>query len=605
MLKLHKCEANKLLAGRFPDDLSLDSGCPVVTQRWDQPGFSIRQDAGRVLINHQTRNDYYRALGVLIRNPETSFLRSEPPFSFRGLMIDASRNGVLKPSYLKEVIIKLALLGINYLSLYTEDTYAVSGHQLIGYKRGAYTKAELKDLEDYAAAFGVEMFPCIQTLGHLSQVLKFERYQHIKATNTLLSTESDQTYDLLALLVKNASAPYKSKLIHVGMDETWGLGTGKSLERKKGVDPRRLYLGHLQKVAEICLSLGLRPIIWGDMLVGTSAFPTLTPAHARMIPPEITLDCWNYELEDKAAYKQLIGAYRSLGFEPIVSPGMWNWNRLWGLYPKVERTMVPFMQAAREEGIKRVLMTMWGDDGQEAPWASNLPGLALYAEYCWKPRPEQSDIRRAVEKIGGDCWDSFLLPTRMDYTSKPGLKAGANMGKCFLYDDPLLRIFASHVGKAKYNRHYEEIRKQLEQAVKHASPRNKPLFEYAYALADCLSKKADLGNNAYEAYRAADREGLTQVLKDISRTVRKVSIAWKAHRRIWLEENKPFGLEVIDGRYGGCLLRLQAMWERINQYLTDQISMIEEYEERPHKIYPDFQEIRLPYNKIASLTTEK
>src|SRR5439155_1833489 len=186
---------------------------------------------------YRAKSDYFKALVAHICSPNRTYLRMEPAFEFRGLMIDVSRNGVLKRDYLRKIIAQLALLGINYLALYTEDTYEVSGHPLIGYKRGAYSKSELKGLAEHAEELGIEMFPCIQTLGHLSQVLKFEQYSPVRDTGDVLSPKTAETYRLVESLIESAAEPYKSKLIHIGMDETWGLGTGRALEINSKQDP--------------------------------------------------------------------------------------------------------------------------------------------------------------------------------------------------------------------------------------------------------------------------------------------------------------------------------------------------------------------------------
>ena len=99
---------------------------------------------------------------------------------FRGLMLDASRNGVPKISFLKSAIARMALLGMNYFCLYTEDTFQVDGEPLIGYGRGAYSKSEIRELVTYSAELGVTMFPCFQTLGHLEQILKYEKFEFLQ-----------------------------------------------------------------------------------------------------------------------------------------------------------------------------------------------------------------------------------------------------------------------------------------------------------------------------------------------------------------------------------------------------------------------------------------
>ena len=85
-----------------------------------------------------------------------------------GTMLDCSRNAVMTVDAVKTWIGITAQLGYNTLMLYTEDTYEVGEEPYFGYARGRYSKAELKDIDAYAAAKGMELIPCIQTLAHLN-----------------------------------------------------------------------------------------------------------------------------------------------------------------------------------------------------------------------------------------------------------------------------------------------------------------------------------------------------------------------------------------------------------------------------------------------------
>ena len=89
-----------------------------------------------------------------------------------GVMLDCSRNAVMKPEELKKLIALLAKFGYNCVELYTEDTYEVENEPYLGYLRGRYTGAELKEIDGYARALGVELIPCIQTLGHFTAFRK-------------------------------------------------------------------------------------------------------------------------------------------------------------------------------------------------------------------------------------------------------------------------------------------------------------------------------------------------------------------------------------------------------------------------------------------------
>lgn len=65
-------------------------------------------------------------------------------------MIDCSRGGVLRLKTVYFLLNNMALMGLNMLQLYTEDTYEVEGEPLFGYLRGRYTTRELSLIDDYA-----------------------------------------------------------------------------------------------------------------------------------------------------------------------------------------------------------------------------------------------------------------------------------------------------------------------------------------------------------------------------------------------------------------------------------------------------------------------
>ena len=114
-----------------------------------------------------------------------------------GTMIDCSRNAVMKPDAVKKWIDVTADLGYNALMLYTEDTYEVGEEPYFGYARGRYSKAELKDIDAYAAAKGMELIPCIQTLAHLNAIARWPEYApHMDIADILLARD-ERTYTLI------------------------------------------------------------------------------------------------------------------------------------------------------------------------------------------------------------------------------------------------------------------------------------------------------------------------------------------------------------------------------------------------------------------------
>jgi hypothetical protein len=105
----------------------------------------------------------------------------------------------------------------------------------------------------------------VQTLGHLGQMLQWPRYLHLRDTSEVLLADCAETYAMLAKMITSATRPFRSKKIHLGMDETHGLGHGRYRSifgQQHDKEPTRIFIDHLCRVNKICADLGLRPCIW-------------------------------------------------------------------------------------------------------------------------------------------------------------------------------------------------------------------------------------------------------------------------------------------------------------------------------------------------------
>ena len=198
-------------------------------------------------------------------------VNEKPFFHVNGAMVDMSRNAVMKPETVKFMMRKMALMGLNCYMLYTEDTYEIEGRPYFGYMRGRYTKEELRELDAYALSLGIELIPCIQTLGHMATHLKWSAAGAYKDTSNCLLVGADATYTLISDMLKTVKECFTTNRIHIGMDETIGLGTG-AYASKNGRRPMKdIFLEHLSKVAEMCDEYGFKPMIWSDMIIEIAA----------------------------------------------------------------------------------------------------------------------------------------------------------------------------------------------------------------------------------------------------------------------------------------------------------------------------------------------
>ncbi|KAJ2363900.1 hypothetical protein H4S01_004056, partial [Coemansia sp. RSA 2610] len=309
--------------------------------------FDVRSVAGGgqqpplVTVRYSRTIDAFRALGQVLtaaraaeltgdqalRAPEFT-ISEQAQFETLALMIDCSRNGVLGVKNVYAMLRNMALMGYTMLQLYTEDTYRVAGEPFFGYLRGGYSQDELRAIDDYAFALGVEVVACIQTLGHLGQMLQWPRYAGLRDTNEVILSRLPETYAFLEKLVATASAPLRSRRIHIGMDEAYGVGEGRFRTLFGAQEGTAIFVEHLGRVHEICRRHGLRPMIWSDMLFCLAAKnnalyayydQTNNPAEALRkvegIPPDMDLVFWDYYHTLPEIYARKIQQHRELGCE--------------------------------------------------------------------------------------------------------------------------------------------------------------------------------------------------------------------------------------------------------------------------------------------------
>ena len=141
-----------------------------------------------------------------------------------GVMLDMSRNAVMKIDEVKKFVKVIKSFGYNMIRLYTEDTYEVENEPYFGYLRGRYSVSELSDLVAFCNDEGVEAIPCIQTLAHLNTIFRWKPYYDINDANDILLIDEPHTYELIENMMKTLRKSFTSKYINIGMDEAHMIG---------------------------------------------------------------------------------------------------------------------------------------------------------------------------------------------------------------------------------------------------------------------------------------------------------------------------------------------------------------------------------------------
>jgi len=557
-------------------------------------GLRVTRDDAGGRITYSRKVYAFRALGRLLGEDDTSRFIETAHLDTLSVMLDCSRNAVPTVATLQFLLRRWALMGITQVMLYTEDTYQVPGEQFFGYLRGGYSQDELRELDDYADALGIEMMPCIQTLGHLDQILQWPAYQAYADVPGVLLTGDERTYALLEKLIAAASAPYRSRRINVGMDETFGLGTGRYRQHFGEKSALEIFNAHVQRVYEICAKQGLRPQMWGDMYFCFASPSGEYYDRETVFPPEIADSMprgmeqvfWDYYHADVEIYREFIDRYRVLGFEPVFSCSAWTHIRPWAALPFAFTTLGAGMTACREKGIREAMISLWCDDGAEVDIVSALPAMQLFTEYGYTEQVDMEQVKRNFRGSCGADMDDFLTGSKIDYFAfrSDGTTMFSNHSRWLLHEDLLLGILDPQVEEYDLRSYYSQLAEELDEAAEKGGLAQH--LRLPALIARALSLKTHLRRDLRATYLANDRERLRQLIDgDLAELRQAVDVLWKYHRDLWLANNKPFGVEILEARYGALRARLESAADRVNAYLTGEISAIPELEQEPQQIY--------------------
>ena len=553
-------------------------------------GININRTRNGIIdVGYKTKTDAFRSLGHLFgelhTNTTKKYYSETSSFEMLGAMLDCSRNGVMTVENVKAFIRRLSLMGINTLMLYTEDTYEVPGEPFFGYLRGRYTQKELRELDKYADNLGIEMFPCIQTLAHLAQVLQWQdKYRDIsqdKLGGYILMVGEEKTYKFIEKIISAACAPFKSKKIHIGMDEAWHLGQEKYLEKYGKVSKTEIMKQHLGKVIEICSRKNLKPMMWGDMFVcHNDKNAEITQEMIEAIPKEVELIYWDYYRTDKENYDKFINLYREMKKEPIIAPGAWNWNYFWSDLKFAYATIKPCMTSARENKLTKAFITTWGDDGMENDIFSTLPAMQYFAELAYNSKPSRELFK---SNFYGSCLgnvEKYELANNLDdkFYLKKYFAEETNPSKWLLWDDPLIGLCEPHQEGISFRKHYQGLAEKLKKEIIKGDAYSKRL-EFPRQIAKVLAIKCDLRKNLVKAYKSGNKKKIKELIsKELNPLMAETRKLWKVHRALWLSTYKPFGLEVVEIRYGGLYNRLESLKDRLNDYVSGSIESVPEFE---------------------------
>jgi hypothetical protein len=303
-------------------------------------------------------------------------IRDWPAMAHRGLSDDWSRGPLPNMDFLKREIRTLAAYKINTFSPYFEHTFAYSSSSVAAFPGGAMTPDEARELVAYAAQYHITVIPEQESFGHLHHVLKFEQYSPLGETahGAVLAPGDAATQPLIGSWFAELAKVFPGPYAHIGADETFELGLGKTRDAvtQRGLDS--VYLDFLKQIHTTLAANHKQLLFWGDIAVKS-------PGLVGTLPKDMIAVPWRYEAEPD--FTALILPFTQAGLETWVAPGVNNWNRIYPNNNEALGNIRAFVRDGQKLGAKGLLNTVWNDDG-EGIFDQNWFGVLFGAAAGWQ-----------------------------------------------------------------------------------------------------------------------------------------------------------------------------------------------------------------------------
>ena len=569
----------------------MGEGITVSAEQGERIGVSLKD--GAAVIYYRDKVQFFRGIGILLERAgatDAFEVFEDGYFETLTTMIDTSRCAAPTVATFKKIVDYLAVMGYGGMLIYIEDMLELEGYPYFGYMRGRYTTAQLREIDDYAYEYGIEVIPCLECYGHMEKYLIWPEARPIKDTDGVLLAREPKTFEFLDKLISTATGALRSKRIHIGMDEAWDMGRGIFLDKHGYVPPFDIFNEFMDELISITNKYGLKAMMWSDMYFRISnknghwyySKDIVIPDDVKAkIPEGIELVFWHYG-EEHQCDDYMLKKHNELGRKVIFAGGNWGWIGHFPEHNYMKSTTDFSLNACRNNNVREAMMTIWCNDNAECDIFANLYCLSYFAEKCYNKELTDEYFKARFEACTGADADLFYKMSyyHNDFERRPEHSNYSRrfLGKPLFWQDIMEGIYDVYLLARKMSDHYEETAKAFEGRIN--DEKWGYLYNYAYCVMDYLASKSFIGENLIPAYRAGNKDMLRQIANEYLPELKaKTEKVHKAHKAAWFRNNKIIGWQNMDVRYGGVAARCDTASMLINAYLDGEIPTLEELDE--------------------------
>lgn len=335
-----------------------------------------------------------------------------PDFAHRGYYHDITRGKVPTLDTLKLLVDKCAHYKINQLQLYVEHSFAFRNIPELWMEKDPVTADEILEIDAYCKERYIDLVPSLSTFGHLYELLRVKRFEHLNELDIHASEKKHDLWDrmahytinpldneslsLITSMIDEYIPLFTSKYFNICCDETFDLGKGKNVAYASEHGSGRLYVDFLKNIIAHIKKHGKTPMFWGDIVVHH-------PDLIQEIPKDTIYLNWGYTAD---VTEDTTAIFANAEVPLYVCPGVSGWSRFANDITAATHNIRKMVSFAKKYNAYGILNTDWGDCGHVNFLSNSFHGLILGASLSWNTASYESDVKfdAAVSSLE---WNDF------------------------------------------------------------------------------------------------------------------------------------------------------------------------------------------------------
>lgn len=507
-----------------------------------------------------------------------------PALKYRWLMDDWNRGPIPNVEYVKKQIRILSEYKINGYCIYGENIFESKKYPQINMRGAVVTPEEVKELVEYGKKYHVELVPQQECLGHMHYTLREGGFDDIaeRPRGQIVSPAVERTYTFLNDYLGEIVPSFESDFVHVGCDEAFELGLGKSKDMVRELGLDGTFFKHLQRVCGLPAIKDKKVLFWADVAENKKDIDL------SVLPDNAVAVAWDYLARGNYEYYLPQIARNKVPF--FVAPGAFWATRIFPDFNSHFVNIRNFVRDGKKYGAEGMLCCNWDDMGEDL-FDVGWYGVAFGAACAWQKEQETSidDYKNAFDWAFYRNLYGHVFSQSIDSIADAQRPLGSIVQVDWAYSVPFEEAGASYQNAIQNTGRMEELRSTIANnyaalrrskslARHHASTLDAVLFDarrlgFVYAkasLAAGLSKRYDDFCNDDDNGRAINTAlydimmpqcGLVGSLRDFTMELKD----W--HHDLWMNENRPYHWDIVEARYDHLLQAWDAEQKLVQKHI--------------------------------------